>query len=1106
MPTLRMLAAWAALLALTPAAPTQTSTWTGAVSTNWNTAGNWNPAAVPNSATTTVNFDNTGIASGGSVVVSSSVQAVIFNFTNTTGSYTLTSTSGAALQGVASITIGSGVTGTETVNPASIEYGGDLGSNLTLTNNAAVGVNPTLVIGSATVITTPVNGGISVAGTGFTLISAAIGGVTSQDTRHGLTETGSGLLELTGNNTGLDGASNSNVSVTLSGGTLAINADAALGATGDILKLDANSATAGGLEFLNGGVTIARPVTLASATRLISNGTDSNTISGLISGAGQLIKDGTGKLILSNGSNSYSGGTAVNNGTLQVGAGGALPATGPVTLANAAGVTLDLNGFSQTVSSLAGGGSSGGNVLLGGGNLSTGGDNTSTAFAGSITGAGSLTKTGTGTLTLTGTGSSVAALAVTAGNLTFGGGTLTLTQSTGTALTVGAAGAMPGLTIQGGATLDASATNTVFVSGSAGTAVTVDGAGSTLKTGTQLVISGGGAPANNNGAIVVQNGGHLQAVTNLFVGAGGGLGTLTVQSGGTVVTPVGIIGFEAGQTGAATVTGPGSVWTNTQSLGLGGFSAGQQGGTGTLTIAAGGAVAVTGATTLWTAASSLTIDGGTLTTGSLGAGAGIAPDIFLTDPASGPALTTGGNNGSATFAGPIADTADGPGSVNKVGSGTLTLTGHLTNTGGYTATAGKIDFSGALIQPGPGSFIAVAGATIQYDTGTRVFGGFLYGPGTHVVTGGSTFTGSTSVNNAVINVTGAGSFVSFTNGGALSVTAGASTPANFNGFTNQGSGAITIGAGSATNAANFQSYGMLTLTPNTAAAPTILTNTGSSPLFFNGGSQTFIGTPATADPTGQNVVDYIDLHGNNAIVAGGLLVNNGGIFDTSAAGTSTIIAEFGALVKGAGFYQNTVKTQNGGKFQTGNSPGSATFGNFVFGPGGVSNYVFAIDDATGTAGPSPNASGLVSGWGLIKAVQVSLGAATSSGNFTWTATPSNPLTVAIDTLVNPTTVGTDLAGPMADFDPNQPYSWTAARWTGVYAGPTDAAMLDADTSFDTSGIVNPIAGTFGWSLDPSDQTLSLVYTPASVPEPGTLALVLAVLFPPAIRRGLRWGR
>jgi hypothetical protein len=192
-------------------------------------------------------------------------------------------------------------------------------------------------------------------------------------------------------------------------------------------------------------------------------------------------------------------------------------------------------------------------------------------------------------------------------------------------------------------------------------------------------------------------------------------------------------------------------------------------------------------------------------------------------------------------------------------------------------------------------------------------------------------------------------------------------------------------------------------------------------------------------------------------------------------------------VKGAGYFQNPVITQNGGKFQAGNSPGSAAFGSFVFGPGGVNNYVFAIDDATGTAGPSPDALGHVSGWGLVKAIQQAVGSVTSSGDFTWTATPDDKLTVAIETLINPTTVGADIAGPMADFDPTRSYTWLAAQWTGAYSGRTDAATLNADTAFDTSGFVNPIGGTFGWSL--SGSSLNLSYTPTPVPEPGTLALL-----------------
>jgi hypothetical protein len=202
----------------------------------------------------------------------------------------------------------------------------------------------------------------------------------------------------------------------------------------------------------------------------------------------------------------------------------------------------------------------------------------------------------------------------------------------------------------------------------------------------------------------------------------------------------------------------------------------------------------------------------------------------------------------------------------------------------------------------------------------------------------------------------------------------------------------------------------------------------------------------------------------------------------------SVIVDFGALYKGAGTNFVNVITQNGGKVQAGNSPGSMGFGKFVFGPGGVNNYVFAIDDATGQAGPSPDAQGLVSGWGLVKAVKEQYGATATSGDFVWTATPNGKLTFAIDTLVNPTKVGSDVAGSMANFDLAQSYAWPAVHWDGAYSGPTDAASLTASTRFETSGFLNAAAGTFGWSLDVPDHTLALTYTPMAAPEPGTLVL------------------
>ena len=150
----------------------------------------------------------------------------------------------------------------------------------------------------------------------------------------------------------------------------------------------------------------------------------------------------------------------------------------------------------------------------------------------------------------------------------------------------------------------------------------------------------------------------------------------------------------------------------------------------------------------------------------------------------------------------------------------------------------------------------------------------------------------------------------------------------------------------------FESYGTLTINPAVVGSnqQTLMTNTGSSAMYFNGGSRTFVGTPQTANSGGQpTFVAGVDLEGKNLVIAGGLFVNNGFVSDFSSGTPGKIIVDYGTLYKGAGFTGVSVVTQNGGRVQAGNSPGGASYGQFVLGPGGVSNYVFNINDATGAA-------------------------------------------------------------------------------------------------------------------------------------------------------------
>ena len=211
-----------------------------------------------------------------------------------------------------------------------------------------------------------------------------------------------------------------------------------------------------------GSLAGAGSVTLGSATLTTGNNDSSTTFAGTMSGVGGgLTKVGAGTLTLS-GSSSYSGATAVNAGTLQAGAANAFASGSAFTVAGSA--TLDLAGFNQTIGSLAGAGS----VTLGSATLTTGNDNTSTTFAGTMSGVGGgLTKVGAGTLTLSGSSTYSGATAVNAG---------TLQAGAANALSAGSA-----FTVAGGATLDLASFNQTIGSLAGAGSVTLGSA--TLTTG-----------------------------------------------------------------------------------------------------------------------------------------------------------------------------------------------------------------------------------------------------------------------------------------------------------------------------------------------------------------------------------------------------------------------------------------------------------------------------------------------------------------------------------------------------------------------------------------------------------------------------------------------
>jgi T5SS/PEP-CTERM-associated repeat protein len=951
------------------------------------------------------------------------------------------------------------------------------------------GQSANLTISSGTLNPTSTNSGNTGGG-----IGAAAGSTGTLTVNSGATFTTGGLCDI-----GVSGQ-----------GTLTVNGTATLGT--NVSFLGTNSGAMGQIIVSGPGSSFSAPSGLIVGR--MGGGSLSVNANGTASAAALSAGDeamGSGTVGVGTGSGSGSsltltGGFTIGNGgsgALNVNLGGKLTGSGNCNIAFLA----NSNG-SATVNGTWN--HSGGSIFVGG---STGGGG----------GTGTLTVGANGTLSVTGAGDGITVLNGH-GSLTLSGGTintLNLTIPFTPTLTDGALNITGGVYNDGGSSqvvvvpaghvvsenlLSGStfAPANVFLSSGGNNTLTVQG-GSTLTTNIGSTIGGGGS-----GSATVTVSGNSSAWNNsgspIFVGAtfgaapGPGVGTLNVQNGGTLTTGNQslLIGTAiAGAIGTVNVTGTGAVInTGAASVFLGNFN----GASGTLNVTNAGTV-TSGAAFIGRVIGST----GTVTVGGPG---GVAAWNITGTFAIGGETSLPGGTGTLTI--PTGGVVNA-GNLILWPDGTVDLNGGLLTVGNVVPNGGQINFTGGTLRYTAGSqytqtynlnfctLEVVSGATLTLNA-AAINGGFLRGAGTFAVSSGATFAGTSTGVSTTLNVlNGAGTFQNFSNSGTFTVFPNVTTPVTFNGFTNEGSGSVTVGASSTVNAADFQTYGTLTLSPGTTANPTQLTNSGTSPLFFNGGSRTFISIPAHANP---NQFDAgIDLHGQNAIVAGGLFVNNGYVVDSM--GSNVVIADFGSVVKGAGFYQNPVQTVNGGKFQSGNSPGCATFGSFIFGGSGVTNIVWQITDP----GPSPmfpSAPGAfcgssaveqaVLGWSGIMAVKRIT--PPTPGNFTWSATAANPLTFILQTLTGATTVGHDVFGPMENFDPNHGYVWELVAWGGTYTGPADSASLDGSTVFDLSQgpFVNPIApgASFQWHLVDNGPGngghLDLLYV-VPVPEPSSLALV-----------------
>ena len=242
----------------------------------------------------------------------------------------------------ATLTIDAG-TGNDTINVTGL--GSGFAANLSITGGASgtdtINVNGAIsTVGTIELIATNVNssssgtitatGGLTVDVTGTTgNMAGVIAGAGN------LIKNGTGTLTLSAVNTfsGTTTINAGTLTLNQSGGNALPNSNAVTIVSGATLNL--------GKSETVGSVAGAGNITLNTFTLTTGDSTDT-TLSGVISGTGALVKQGTGTFTLS-GTNTYTGTTTVNAGTLTVSGTLYNGTTGAVNLANA-GVTLNGTG------------------------------------------------------------------------------------------------------------------------------------------------------------------------------------------------------------------------------------------------------------------------------------------------------------------------------------------------------------------------------------------------------------------------------------------------------------------------------------------------------------------------------------------------------------------------------------------------------------------------------------------------------------------------------------------------------------------------------------------------------------------------------------------
>ena len=256
----------------------------------------------------------------------------------------------------------------------------------------------------------------------------------------------------------------------------------------------------------------------------------------------------------------------------------------------------------------------------------------------------------------------------------------------------------------------------------------------TIKNGVSVTSSNGylGYRSGSTGTATVDGSGSMWTNSGDLEVGNWGSGTLNISNGGSVSNNKGYIGYLSGSAGTVTVDGSGSTWTNSGDLYVGYFGAGS-------VFQTGGTNSVAGTIYLGQSSSvkcNYNLNGGKLIINSLvkgsttaefnfGGGTLQAGGAFST---SFPMTLTGtdgnANIDSAGYPVTLSGVLSGPGGLNKLGSGTLTISASNAYTGDTKISGGNITLA---------NINALQRSTLDYNS----YGGTLsFGTLTNAILGG----------------------------------------------------------------------------------------------------------------------------------------------------------------------------------------------------------------------------------------------------------------------------------------------------------------------------------------------------------------------------------